>query len=456
MNSSDERLKKMKLCEKLAKQTLKTYNGSQFRKSDLKASELRKKGNEYFAKRQFEQALNFYTEATINAAFPNTNHSSHELCFAFANRSAVFFHQNDYENCLKDIQIAFEFDYPLENREKLVKRKAMCEQKLKEKRNSNFGTFKDDNGDECNEFKSDKIEAFVCSDEQKGIQAIDEIFEGDEVLIEKPRQTKHATNEFLMQLEEFDIGCAVYLQSRLFNHSCKPNVEISHFDGSPVCKALLCNSCNGAVVEDSQQMKCIKCGLINHIDIEEILHTAKVCFKRIDICSELLTKNECDINLEAVKDGLIKSLKCLSHLLYPQHKQIANIFDKLRLCAKKANAHEEEVYYSKSNYEIVAANEDTISTFNALVKLIDSQRNFVEASNNECEIEKQRIKRKQDGEKREHVHNQLSANVQNAMRYLQILLSRKCETVNKCNAYTKIVVVIHQSIKEQQEEYEQK
>ncbi len=66
-------------------------------------------------------------KAILCAPFPDESQTSesNELSIGFANRSAVFFHLKQYDNCLEDISNALKYNYPL-NRMKLWLRKANC------------------------------------------------------------------------------------------------------------------------------------------------------------------------------------------------------------------------------------------------------------------------------------------------------------------------------------------
>ncbi|GLG94638.1 Uncharacterized protein GBIM_01812 [Gryllus bimaculatus] len=56
----------------------------------------------------------------------NESNSTDSISLGFANRSAVLFAKEKFEDCLKDIERAFEYEYPTKLRYKLLERKAKC------------------------------------------------------------------------------------------------------------------------------------------------------------------------------------------------------------------------------------------------------------------------------------------------------------------------------------------
>lgn len=98
------------------------------------AESCRTKGNQFYAKKQFLDALEAYNQSLC---FAETGSSG--IALAYANRSAVFFELQLYDSCLRNIKLAIDSGYPKENMDKLEKREAMCrelndneEQKMKE------------------------------------------------------------------------------------------------------------------------------------------------------------------------------------------------------------------------------------------------------------------------------------------------------------------------------------
>ncbi|RWS28662.1 SET and MYND domain-containing protein (SMYD)-like protein [Leptotrombidium deliense] len=532
------------------KQNIVNFTSNIYAKCDTKSAELRKKGNELFAKKLFEDALDKYCEAIVYA----TN-TGPELCCAFANRSAALFHLKEYELCLKDIEHAIQFGYPTENREKLNNRLKLCEQQLSKNSRTENSVNKDETMNDC---LHSNVVTFTTQNGEKGLKAKCKILKGETILVEKAyvscllqsnnecaklswnechsiecqfldmfhisdhfqfspklllkilikngleaclhssdnesnlnqysqlndfiehkdcndyfstaklllqfllfktgnktfsnedktkllniiekhirqiqvnaitvftRETYESLEDKVLQLKEFDIGCGVYLKSRLLNHSCKPNCEIAYFDGNvikiksceeidegaellisygahykfqtftrrqtmlkesyffdckciactqllqPVNRAFRCPACDGPVVSDAQ-LKCLKCGQTDHLDVKSIFNTVKNCFRKIDVCYKL-TETE-NYDLKAALREIMKSYDTLSTL----------------------RDLKKECEYSEKYFKIASSSPDPVFVFNALLKkycisLIDEnekQNKTEKCSNNETKALKQ-------------------------------------------------------------------
>lgn len=90
-------------------------------KSDEKSSELRAEGNAFYSKKRFFEATVKYNESLCLASKESVN-----IGLAYANRSAVYLEMKLYEKSLKNIQMAFDNNYPKENYEVLKKREEKC------------------------------------------------------------------------------------------------------------------------------------------------------------------------------------------------------------------------------------------------------------------------------------------------------------------------------------------
>lgn len=108
-------------------------------KDEPKAAAFRLKGNDSYKEKKFYEALLKYNQSIRQAPVKkskkaNTNTKEEEsqeegdndLSMAYANRSAVFFHINEYELSLNDINTSFKFDYPIKLKQKLIERKVNC------------------------------------------------------------------------------------------------------------------------------------------------------------------------------------------------------------------------------------------------------------------------------------------------------------------------------------------
>lgn len=92
-------------------------------KNNQKSTNLRCQGNTEFGNKKWNEAMEFY-----NKSLSLTKNVS----LAFANRSACFFHMSKYDKCLKDIELAKQFNCPERVLTKLDKRREDC---LKEMEN---------------------------------------------------------------------------------------------------------------------------------------------------------------------------------------------------------------------------------------------------------------------------------------------------------------------------------
>lgn len=95
-------------------------------KSDLVSLEKRKKGNEFFAEREWSSAMEMYNESLCYAEQGSPN-----ISLAYGNRSACFLHLKLYGKCLADIELAKQTGYPSNMMPKLEQRKAECLKHMK-------------------------------------------------------------------------------------------------------------------------------------------------------------------------------------------------------------------------------------------------------------------------------------------------------------------------------------
>lgn len=87
------------------------------KKSNVASDKAREKGNEYFCKKEYFEALTMYNEALRYA-----ENNSKQLGLAYANRSAVFVKAKLYNECMENIRLARENNFPRENMAKLIER----------------------------------------------------------------------------------------------------------------------------------------------------------------------------------------------------------------------------------------------------------------------------------------------------------------------------------------------
>lgn len=90
-------------------------------KSNEIAEHYRSRGNQFYSKKQFLDALESYNQ-TLCFAEPG----SKTIGIAYGNRSAVYFELKVYDSCLNNIKLAKMNNYPGENMDKLQRREQMC------------------------------------------------------------------------------------------------------------------------------------------------------------------------------------------------------------------------------------------------------------------------------------------------------------------------------------------
>merc|ERR1712107_673534 len=107
-----------------------------------KAREYKEKGNDFFRKNMFIEALDQYTLAIqhcpVNEENPEDPNNKDYSIF-FANRSAAYDHAGRFESCIHDIDLVLKYGYPRELWYKIYKRKGHAYIK-KEKDRDNYRT----------------------------------------------------------------------------------------------------------------------------------------------------------------------------------------------------------------------------------------------------------------------------------------------------------------------------
>lgn len=96
------------------------------------SSHFRDEGNKVFKKQQYQDAMEFYNLSLRFAEMETDNMSK-----AYANRSACFLHMQKYDECLIDINLAKNANYPPQLMRRLTERETDCMEKLKEKPHKN-------------------------------------------------------------------------------------------------------------------------------------------------------------------------------------------------------------------------------------------------------------------------------------------------------------------------------
>lgn len=90
-------------------------------KSNEKSLEFRNSGNDFFKKKDWEQAMTWYNKSLCFA-----ENGTENVSLAYANRSSCFLHSKMYANCLVDIELAIQANYPAHLMPKLLKRQKDC------------------------------------------------------------------------------------------------------------------------------------------------------------------------------------------------------------------------------------------------------------------------------------------------------------------------------------------
>ncbi|XP_076297821.1 protein-lysine N-methyltransferase SMYD4-like isoform X2 [Lasioglossum baleicum] len=109
----------------LASNWMEDYQYTKESRSIAKAQVWKNTGNKQFQAKNYSESIQSYTQCAMYAP----EHSP-ELSVAIANRSASLFFLNRYKDCMKDIELAIQLNYPKELHYKLHLRKLQCYLKL--------------------------------------------------------------------------------------------------------------------------------------------------------------------------------------------------------------------------------------------------------------------------------------------------------------------------------------
>lgn len=94
-------------------------------KDDTLSIEFRTIGNKLFKDSKWNEAMEWYNQSLRFAT-----EGSENICLGFANRSACFFHLAKYDQCMTDINLAIQHNYPAQLTHKLEERLAHCLQQM--------------------------------------------------------------------------------------------------------------------------------------------------------------------------------------------------------------------------------------------------------------------------------------------------------------------------------------
>lgn len=104
---------------------LATFSPSWTKKDLTNAGSIKASGNKCYQRKDLKQAWAMYNQALLLTPFVDDNGL---LAVCFANRSAVLFGMQKYEDCLADIDRAVRHGYPERSMYKLLCRRAKCHQ----------------------------------------------------------------------------------------------------------------------------------------------------------------------------------------------------------------------------------------------------------------------------------------------------------------------------------------
>ncbi|KAL9698255.1 hypothetical protein quinque_001696 [Culex quinquefasciatus] len=96
-------------------------------KSNAKAAHFRQEGNHFYLAKRYEKALEKYNESICYAEA-----GSDQLAMGYANRSAIYFEQGEFEFALLNIRLARDHNYPEKLMGKLSARENNCRKKIDE------------------------------------------------------------------------------------------------------------------------------------------------------------------------------------------------------------------------------------------------------------------------------------------------------------------------------------
>ena len=89
---------------------------------------LRDRGTELYKQRNFQNALHYYSLATIFA-----EKGTEAAGIAYANRSAVLVEMGQFEEALEDVELALTNKYPDSRLQKLEQRRKKCQESIQKK-----------------------------------------------------------------------------------------------------------------------------------------------------------------------------------------------------------------------------------------------------------------------------------------------------------------------------------
>ncbi|XP_012254183.2 SET and MYND domain-containing protein 4-like [Athalia rosae] len=184
------------------------WMADQFQSRDLKSKEkakhLRDQGNKQFQIKNYQASIPLYTKSAQYAPV-----ECDDLSIAIANRSAALYYMDNFEDCLKDIDLAISSGYPKKLQHKLYIRSAQCYLKLKNRKKA--------------EVALRKVEEIIKTYNEFPVDKKDDIIKEVSVL-----------ETFISQLEN---NAAI---ENTTNQSClRPDLAFGHNENFPYASAAL-------------------------------------------------------------------------------------------------------------------------------------------------------------------------------------------------------------------------
>ncbi|XP_068617832.1 SET and MYND domain-containing protein 4 [Battus philenor] len=225
-------------------------------KSDTVSIHYRNQGNKCFQSRKLIQAWQYYNLALLHAP-----KNSNSYCLALSNRSAVLQHMTKYEECVKDINTIFSMKYPLELKEKLIKRKKFCEDALLEKKshknedNSNLTNMLHMNSSKDSRYlsASSKLEVVFTKDMGRQVVAKEDVNVGEVLVEEDPY--------FILIMKSHYLFCCHYCLSR----------DLNLFPCDDCCYTFYCSTeCKDNAFKDYHAVECKLMAVLFDMDFTKL------------------------------------------------------------------------------------------------------------------------------------------------------------------------------------------
>ena len=227
---------------------------------------LKLEGNKYFVERDYTIALVYYNKALCCAV-----KGSEDVGVMYANRSAVALEMKSYDECLKNIELAREHNYPKQSLLKLKEREERCKKIISSKKTSEkgnekliemlYGPFTEPYLNKCLEIVNNKNEKpYLITNKNLKV--------GDLIAIQKP---------FL----------GIFTEDSLFKNcsNCMKDCVLDLIPCDKCASAMFCSvNCKNSPFEIHQY----ECGIIDNSKSELVLanvipHYSRVLFKALSL-----------------------------------------------------------------------------------------------------------------------------------------------------------------------------